>query len=110
MRFDDTRTEWRINDIERSLQNKADSHEIFFLRSNLGSMEHSLRESRSETYELRSQLQTLQEAVETLQRDLVERLVEAESADTENDQELIVLQDFYWAVHAIVYANLKERK
>jgi len=42
--------------------------------------------------------------------DLRDLLLEAESADTENDQELIVLQDFYWAVHAIVYANLKERK
>lgn len=43
------------------------------------------------------------EAFESL-RDL---LIEAESSDTENDQELIVLQDFYWAVHAIVYGELK---
>ena len=34
-------------------------------------------------------------------------LIEAESSDTENDQELFVLQDFYWAVHAIVYGELK---
>ena len=44
----------------------------------------------------------LRKAFEAL-RDL---LLEAESADTENDQELIVLQDFYWAVHAIVYGQL----
>ena len=34
-------------------------------------------------------------------------LAEAESSDTPDaETELIVLQDFYWAVHAIVYGQL----
>jgi predicted nucleic acid-binding Zn-ribbon protein len=74
VRFDDTRTEWRIEAIERSIQGKADAHEIHSLRSHVDNLEYSLRESRSETSELRSQLYSLQEAVEQLQRDLLERL------------------------------------
>jgi len=34
-------------------------------------------------------------------------MIEAESSNTENDHELFVLRDFYWAVHAIVYGELK---
>lgn len=69
MSYGDIRDEWRLSDIERKLQGKANEHEIHSLRSDVDSLERSLRESRSETSELRSQLQALQEVIEQLQRD-----------------------------------------
>jgi len=41
--FADIRTEWRVNDIERALQQKADSGDLSSTNSDVGRLEHSLR-------------------------------------------------------------------
>lgn len=59
----DPRTEWRITDIERSLRGKAEYYELSSLRSQLGSLEHTVRELRSLVDGLRTELQTVQDQV-----------------------------------------------
>jgi hypothetical protein len=72
--YGDVRDEWRLTSIERKFDDKADKHEIYSIRSTVDSLEHSLREACSDINGLRSQLQTLQEAVEQLQRNEMDRL------------------------------------
>ncbi len=64
--FSDPRTEWRINDIERSVRGKADSHEVSTLSSDVGRLERANGELRSEVDGLRNELQALQGQVERL--------------------------------------------
>ena len=54
--------EWRIQDIERTA-NRAESrlYELDSLRSDVGSLEHTVRELRAEIAGLRAELQTSQE-------------------------------------------------
>ena len=52
--------------LERQLHDKADRHEIHSLRSNVDSLEHTVRELGSEITELRSRCERLQEAVREL--------------------------------------------
>lgn len=55
-------TEWQIKGwIDAAVRGKADSHEIHSLRSDVGSLEHSLREARAEIDGLRSRCEELQE-------------------------------------------------
>jgi len=70
---EDIRDDWKIRDIER----KADEasrrlHELDSLRSDVGSLERSLREARSETDGLRNELQANQERTARLEERLDE--------------------------------------
>ena len=65
--FADIRVEWRVEEIECSLQRKADQHEVSSLSSDVGRLEHSLRETRTEAAGLYSQVQTMQDQIEQLQ-------------------------------------------
>jgi len=64
--FADIRTEWRVNEIERSLQQKADRHEISSISGDVDRLQCSLREARAETYELRAQLQEVQDHLQNI--------------------------------------------
>lgn len=64
--FADPRTEWRINDIEREVRGKADSHEVSTLSSDVGRLERANGEIRSEVDGLRNELQSLQDQIERL--------------------------------------------
>lgn len=72
-RFADVRVEWRVEEIERNLQRKADSHELSSITGDVGRLECALRETRTEVDGLRSQLQTLQEQITQLQATLEEQ-------------------------------------
>ena len=65
-RFADIRAEWRVEEIERNVRGKAESHELSTLRSDMDRLEHSLRESRAEVDGLRSQFQAMQDQIERL--------------------------------------------
>jgi polyhydroxyalkanoate synthesis regulator phasin len=65
-RFADIRVEWRVEEIERNLQRKADQHEISTLSGDVGRLECSMREARSDVDGLRSQLQALQDQLAQL--------------------------------------------
>ena len=69
-RFADIRVEWRVADIERDLQRKADNYEVSTLRSDVVSLERALGEVRSENDGFRSQLQALQDQIERLSQSL----------------------------------------
>ena len=54
--------EWRIQDIERTAKRAEDRlHELDSLRSNVDSLEHTVRELRTEIDGLRDELKTSQE-------------------------------------------------
>ena len=54
--------EWRIQDIERTAKHAGERlHELDSLRSDVGSLEHTVRELRAEIDGLRNELQTSQE-------------------------------------------------
>ena len=54
--------EWRIQDIERTAKRAEDRlHELDTLRSNVDSLEHTVRELRAEIDGLRNELQASQE-------------------------------------------------
>ena len=67
--------EWRIDDIERTA-NEANRrlHELDTLRSNVDRVECALRESRTETDGLRSALETTNQKLEQLERQMEEVL------------------------------------
>jgi uncharacterized ParB-like nuclease family protein len=58
-RFADIRVEWRVEEIERNLQRKADQNEIYTLTGDVDRLECSLREARAEVDGLRHELQAL---------------------------------------------------
>lgn len=62
-RFADPRVEWRMEDVERSLQRKAESYEVTALASDVARLECSLRESCAEIYGLRTQLEATQDQI-----------------------------------------------
>lgn len=72
MQFADIRTEWRVNDIERALQQKAESYQVEQVRSDVGSVERSLREACSCIDGLRNALEATLERVEALERRIEE--------------------------------------
>jgi hypothetical protein len=55
--FNDVRSEWRINDIERELRNKVDRYERTEADRNVDRLEHSLRELSSVVDGLRYELE-----------------------------------------------------
>jgi predicted nucleic acid-binding Zn-ribbon protein len=65
-RFADIRVEWRVEEIERNLQRKANQHEIYTLTGDVDRLECSLREARAEVDGLRHELQALQDQVTQL--------------------------------------------
>jgi predicted nucleic acid-binding Zn-ribbon protein len=64
--FADIRTEWRVNDIERSLHQKVDRHEISSLSRDVDRLERTLREACADIAWLRGELQASQEKVTQL--------------------------------------------
>ena len=64
--FSDPRTEWRINNIERKIHGKADSHGVSTLSSDVGRLERANGELRSEVDGLRNELRALQDQVARL--------------------------------------------
>ena len=65
-RFADIRVEWRVEEIERNVRGKAESHEVSTISSDVVRLEHSLRETRAEVDGLRAQLQTMQDQIARL--------------------------------------------
>ena len=62
--------EWRIRDIENKAQQAISRlYELDTLRSDVGSLEHSNRELRSEVARLRSELQTITYEIELLKQE-----------------------------------------
>lgn len=57
----DPRAEWRLDSIERSLQQKADHYAVSQVNDNVDRLQHSLREAISTITQLRFELETLQE-------------------------------------------------
>lgn len=66
MRFDDCRTEWRINDIERKVDRKADEYEVSQARRDVDSLERTVRELSSMVDGLRHELEACQDQVNQL--------------------------------------------
>ena len=65
--------DWRITDIERTANDaKNKLHEVDSLRSDVGRLECALREARSETDGLRSELSATQERMTNLEQRLEE--------------------------------------
>lgn len=65
--------EWRIRDIEQAANEaKRRLHELDTLRSDVDRMEHTLRETRTETAGLRDELQTCQDKLTQLETRLFE--------------------------------------
>ena len=67
-RFADIRVEWRVEEIERNLQRKADSHEISSLRSDVDNLERTNRQISSTLDGLRGELERLTYRLEELER------------------------------------------
>jgi len=73
MRFDDTRTEWRVADIEsKTNANTQKLYEVDSLRSRVGSLECSLREARSDNDGLRSQIQMQESSIAEIKEQLID--------------------------------------
>jgi len=70
--FADIRTEWRVNDIERALQQKADSGDLSSTNSDVGRLEHSLREACSTLAGLCNELQAATYKIELLEQAILE--------------------------------------
>lgn len=68
MRFADIRTEWRVEQIERDLQRKVESHEVSTLRSDVDSLERANRELSSCIDGLRATCETLLQRIEEIER------------------------------------------
>lgn len=68
MRFADIRTEWRVDQIERDLQRKVESHEVSTLRSNVDSLERANRDLSSCIDGLRATCETLLQRIEEIER------------------------------------------
>ncbi len=64
----DIRLDWRINDIERALREKAESHQLESIRCNVDRLECSLREACSTINELRNRLEASIERIERLEQ------------------------------------------
>ena len=65
-RFADIRVEWRVEEIERSLQRKAENHEVSSLAGDVGRLERANGELCTEVARLRNELQALQDQVTQL--------------------------------------------
>lgn len=67
--------DWKIDDIERTANEaKRRLYELDSLRSDVGNLEHSLREARAETYGLRDELRSTQDRLNQLESQMQEIL------------------------------------
>jgi predicted nucleic acid-binding Zn-ribbon protein len=67
--FSDPQTEWRINDVERKAEQAVrELYQIESLRSDVGRLEHSLREARAEVDGLRSELHACLQRLDCLEQ------------------------------------------
>ena len=79
MRFDDTRTEWRIADVERKAdENNRRLYELDTLKDNVGSLEHSLREALTEIAGVRSEIQMQETTIAELRAEINQLVAEGE--------------------------------
>lgn len=81
MQFADIRVEWRVNDIESKLYQKAESYRVEQVSSNVDSLERSLREACSCIDGLRYALEATLERVERLENTIQEMSDRHESGD-----------------------------
>ena len=80
--FADTRTEWRVADIERQLTSlERKSYEVDSLRSDVARLERSNGELGTEIVGLRAQLETALDAIRQLQQAEIDRLQSAHPAN-----------------------------
>ncbi len=63
MRFADIRTEWRVDDIERSLRNKAENYELSSVSSDVDCLERTVRDLRAEVAGLCAEFQRCQDKI-----------------------------------------------
>jgi hypothetical protein len=66
-RLADIRVEWRVADIERTLNEKAERYEVSTLSSDVGSLERALREACAGIAGLCAELPALQDQIIFLQ-------------------------------------------
>lgn len=59
-----------LRNLESKIDRKADQHEIHALRSNVDSLEYSLRKTRDETDGLRARVETLEESLRLIKQAL----------------------------------------
>ena len=95
MRFDDTRTGWRIADDVGSMhyeganvERKADEnnrwlYELDTLKDNVGSLEHSLREALTEIAGVRSEIQMQEITIAELRAEINQLVAEGLVAEGE---------------------------
>ena len=73
MRFDDTRTEWRVSDVERKVNECSNRlHEINSLRRDVDSLERANREISTENDGLRFRLEEAEENIKIIIEQLKE--------------------------------------
>ena len=75
-RFADIRVEWRVEEIERTLQRKAGSHEVSTLNSDVVRLERANEELRAEVIGLRIELQAMREEIIRLQDQFIQLMPE----------------------------------
>jgi predicted nucleic acid-binding Zn-ribbon protein len=66
-RFADVRVEWHVEQIERDISRKADSHEVYTLCSDVDSLERTCGVLSSVVDGLRNELATLQDQIRASQ-------------------------------------------
>jgi TolA-binding protein len=64
----DPRFEWRISDIERTLQGKADKYALDSISGYVDSLERANRSLRYDVDDLRSRLDEMQARIENVER------------------------------------------
>jgi hypothetical protein len=72
--FADIRTEWRVNDIEKSLHQKAENHKVDSLCGDVDRLERTVREISSICDGLRSELEAVREEVRCLREQVIPEL------------------------------------
>ena len=76
MGYVDIRDDWRLNDISQKADRAVSRlYEIDALRSDVRSLEHSLREARDDIVELRSQISTLQDQIIRNMQEQIDALI-----------------------------------
>ena len=73
--FADPRTEWRINDIERGLNEKATHYEVSAMRSDVDRLDCTVRELSALVDGLRNELEASKNHTERLEQMIIDKFV-----------------------------------